>query len=86
MNIEALFDQKTGHRRISTRFFKFLIVPNFIQKEENKAESLSWTEVSHQKGEDISRSPSSALHAQKVRWLLLGAVRTPETEILCCVL
>lgn len=37
MNIEALFDQKTGHRRISTRFFKFLIVPNFIQKEENKA-------------------------------------------------
>ena len=86
MNIEALFDQKTGPRRISTRFFTFLIVPNFIQKEESKAKSLSWPEVSHQKGEGISCSPSSALHARKVCWLPLGAVRTPETEILHCVL
>lgn len=63
MNTEALFEQKTGHRRISTRCFNFLIVPNFIQKEESKAKSLSWPEVSHQKGEDMSRSPSSPLHA-----------------------
>ena len=86
MNIEASFDQKTGHRRISTRFFKFLIVSNFIQKKESRAKSLSWPEVSHQKGKDISHSPSSALHARKVCWLLLGAVRTTETEILHCVL
>lgn len=73
MKIEVLFDQKTGHKRISTLFFKSLIVPNFIQKEENFR--IPFSIVRFLSGLSLCRSCLCCHnHYEKTRKLKVGRV------------